>query len=81
MYKGAFSIDPQLLKGWWHWPFMPFAIKPKEFSNNTHFKVFIQQGQKREEWIESYKPLLDKFILAGELYFKPADPILTYIKE
>lgn len=81
VYKGCFTVDPCLMKGWWQWPFMPFAAKPKEISNKTHFRVFIDADKRREDWAAEYKALIDKFILSGELYIKLADPLLTYIKE
>lgn len=78
-YMGFMTVDPCYFKGWWRWPFVPFA--PNIGGKIKHFRVFLDNDKSRDEWAVEYKLIIDNAILKNELFIKPTDPILTYTKE
>jgi len=75
-YRGSFSIDPCFEKGYYWYPCRPWQ-KNKE----SHYKVFMNEGINRSEWIAINKRLIDMYISQECLYLNPSDPILTFKKE
>jgi len=73
MFRGTFTIDPKFTKGWWNYPF-----KPWQSSDLTHFKVYFNGDVDYNEWAQSNKTIIDRFINEKTLYIKSSDPLLTY---
>ena len=75
-YSGFFTIDPCFTKGWWKIPFAPFFKKDVK-----HYRVYFNNDIPRVKWAKDFNSIITKHVESGELYIKPTDPILTYIKE
>ena len=74
-YKGFFTIDPCLTKGWWKMPFRPFD------TGSGHYRVFINEDIVRAKWAKDFNDLITRHVANEELFIKPTDPILKYYKE
>lgn len=76
MFKGTMKVQPWFEKGWHQVQFDPWT---KEYPG--YFRVFFPEDQNFESTKALNRLLIDKHIANKELYIKPSDPILQYLKE
>ena len=76
MFKGTMEVTPWFEKGWHKLQFKPYQ---KEYPG--FYRVYFPEDQNFESTKTLNRLLIDKHIANKELYIKPSDPILQYLKE
>lgn len=79
-FNGVTLITPCFSKGYYWYPYMPWIHVPSGVPSRTHWRVYIDDTD-REQWIATFKHLIDTGIEKGNLYINPKDPILKFYKE
>lgn len=78
IFRGTLTIDPCFTEGKWRYPWKPWQ---KKTGSNSHFSTYFEKGVDYDEWFNSNKAIIDKFINNGQLYINPSDPILVYFRD